>query len=178
MGPLWSGAFSGLFFQNSRLRGPLVLHRLRLLVGDEGSWQLLERVARAYRGQRLSTRSFRVHAEVTAAADLDRFFHGWVHATPREPVARVRWASRQRDDGSWAVELESWMDDGRDGDPLPMLCPLLVRFDSGGQPQLHRLLLTEEVRRGLIEGLPGEPKRLELDPGRTFPGRTVLDRIP
>ena len=177
VGPLWSGVFSGFAFHNSRLRGPLVLHRLRLLMGDEPAWRLLERIARAYRGQRLSTRSFLVHAQATADADLRRFFYGWVYATPPEPVARVSWAPRRREDGTWAIELETRLDSGRDGEPQPMLSPLLLRVEVAGEPRYQRIILTEEVLRGSIEGLPTEPKKLKLDPGRTFPGETVLQRL-
>ncbi len=177
VGPLWSGAHSGLAGPNNLLRGPLVLHRLRLLLGDEATWQLLSRVAQAYRGQRLSTTSFLVHAQATAGSDLRRFFYGWVYATPQEPTLRLGWAPALREDGTWALEFEASLDDGREGDPLPMLSPVLLRMRCDGEDYYQRIVVTEEVRSGSVEGLPCEPDRVKPDPGRTFPGRTAVERL-
>jgi hypothetical protein len=176
VGPVWAGRFSGFAGPNSQLRGPLVLHRLRLLLGEEQTWELFRRFAQAYPGQRISTESFVLHAEGVAGYDLRRFFYGWVLATPQEPTARVTWSASPAADGTWSLRLDGWIDDGRDGDPLPMMAPILVAMRIDGETLVQRVVLTEVERGGLITGLPGEPKGLKLGPGKTFPGRTKLQK--
>ncbi len=173
---MWLDEASGWGAANRATRGPLVLHRLRLLLGDEKARELLRRVADAYRGQALSTRSFIVHAQAVSGLDLRTFFYGWVYATPQEPVARVIWSTEEQADGTVTLSLSGQLDSGRDAAPIPMLSPILLRFEVDGEPAWQRLILTDQEQTLSLQGLPGTPKKLVLDPGHTFPGLVELKR--
>lgn len=174
IGPVWAGPMSSWEWPNDHLRGPLVMHRLRLLLGEEGTRDLLRRVVAAYRGQRLSTLSFMVHAAATAGSDLRRFFYGWIFATPPEPVARVSWAARARQDGSWDLDLAGRIDGG---ERAAILSPVMLTVEAGGESHVRRLLLTEDERTVTVTGFLAEPVGVAIEPGRTFPGTVELSRI-
>lgn len=177
VGPVWLGQASGWGYANRRHRGPLVLHMLRLLLGDAPSRALLTQMATTYAGQRLSSRSFIHRAQALTGQDLRRFFYGWVYATPQEPVAQVAWTTAQEADGTWTLLLTGALDDGiEDADPLPMVAPLLLRMRLDGAPTWQKVLLTELETTTALRGIPHEPKDLKLDPGRAFPGRVEFKR--
>ena len=176
VGSVWLDEASGWGHANRSVRGPLVLHRLRLLIGDDTSRPLLRRVADAYRGQALSTRSFILQAQAVSGLDLRTFFYGWVYATPQEPVAQVRWSTEEHADGTVSLTLSGRLDAGRDAAPIPMLSPVLLRFEVGDEAAWQRLVLNETEQTLVLEGLPAMPKKLVLDPGHTFPGKVELTR--
>jgi len=176
-GAIWLGPLSGAPYENRTLRGPLVLHSLRLLVGDAVVRQVLPRLMLAYGGQGLALRSFLVQIQATAGIDLREFIYGWVFNTPTQPVARLDY--RLSDDGeSWTLSGTGVIDDGRDTDPLlPLPTPMLISFKVGKETYLRRIVLRETSSEIRIEGIPDKPKDVRLDPGGTFPGKIALKRV-
>ncbi len=166
----------GLFGEpNSQLRGPLVMHRLRLLLGEEATWKMMRRVATNYRGQRLTTRSFRLQAQVVATADLDPFFQGWVQHTPRDPIIDIRWRSVEEADGTWTLHLRGRVDAQRTGRLVPIVTPLLVRIRFGKEEAWQRIVLTDMFTDLQIRGIPEEPRKPRVD-DLTWPGRVVMKK--
>jgi hypothetical protein len=177
VGAVWLGEASGWAAANQRYRGPLILHMLRMLIGEDTSRELLRRMTQTYGGQGLTTASFVLQAQRLGGQDLRRFFYGWVYATPQDPVARVTWTSARNEDGTWDLTLQGRIDDGRaNTDPMPILAPLLLRVKVGDQNAWQRLVLTETESTISLRAVPEEPRGLELDPGGVYPGRTELRR--
>ena len=177
VGAIWLGESSGWAVANQQYRAPLVLHLLRLLIGDQNSRKLLLELASTYGGQSLTTASFVLRAQSVSGQDLRRFFYGWVYATPQAPTARVTWSTAQAGDGTWNLTLTGRLDDGRaEADPLPMLAPLLLRMKVGTDTPWQRLILSEVSNSLTLEGIPEEPRGLKLDPSKTFPGKVELKK--
>ncbi len=176
-GAIWLGPLSGAPYGNQFLRGPLVLHSLRLLVGDAVVRQVLPRLMIAYGGQGLALRSFLVQLQATAGMDLREFIYGWVFNTPTQPVASLDY--RLIDEGgSWTLIGTGLVDDGRATEPpLPLPTPLLLSFKVNGETYLRRIVLREAPSEVRIEGSPDKPKDVRLDPGGTFPGKITLKRV-
>jgi aminopeptidase N len=59
-------------------RGALTLHALRLTVGDEAFFALLEGWVADHTGGSVSTEAFRTYAADSTGADLDPLFDGWL----------------------------------------------------------------------------------------------------
>jgi len=174
VGPLWLGERAGVA-ESARLRGPLLMHRLRVLVGDDDVRILVARVMTAYRGQRLSTRSFLMQAESLLGSDLRPFFLGWVYDTPLDPVVRVETNLVAEDDGTWTLEVSGRLD-AQEGRRFRLVAPVTLSMRVDGELLLHSLTVTSRSHTTRIEGLPSIPRRIELDPARTFPGRTSLEK--
>lgn len=176
IGPIWLGGFSGSG-ANAGWRGPLVLYQLRLMLGPDRTRTLMTRIATSYRGQGLSTRSFVLHAQAVAGVDLRAFFYGWVFATPQQPVVFAEWSTHQQADGTWTLAISGHIDAERDGDPLPMLAPLLVRMKVDDQDAWQLVVFTQERGDYTIAGIPAEPKKVGLETS-TFPGKVELTKAP
>jgi hypothetical protein len=183
LGSVWMGASAGTrpmgaFSEpNSQARGPLVLHRLRLLLGDAANQQLIRRLATSYRGQRVSTRSFLIQAQAIAGVDLRSFFYGWVYATPQKPVLKLRWHTEKLDDGTWTLHLGGVIESGREGDPLPFVSPTMVHIRYGKADAWQRIVLTEVPADFTIAGIPEEPRKIDVD-WQTFPGTVEVKKVP
>jgi aminopeptidase N len=62
-------------------RGALVLHALRLKVGDEAFFAILRTYYETYRGGNAATEGFISIAEEIAGMDLEDFFQAWLYET-------------------------------------------------------------------------------------------------
>lgn len=181
IGPVWMGPSAGgrpvgAFSEpNTQARGPLVLHRLRLLMGDAMTRELIRRIATSYRGQSLSTLSFLIQAQAVAGVDLRGFFYGWVYATPQVPTLRLLWQPQAMPDGTWTLHLGGVIDSGREGDPLPFVSPTMVRIKYGKEDAWQRIVLTHEAQDFAIAGIPAEPKSVDVD-WQTFPGKVEIKK--
>eukprot|EP01032_Pedospumella_encystans_P002043 gene2043-2391_t len=60
-------------------RGALTLHALRLTVGDDAFFGLLQAWVAAHRGGTVSTADFLAHAASHTGEDLDELFEGWLN---------------------------------------------------------------------------------------------------
>ena len=71
---------SELFGHNVYDGGALVVHALRLEIGDDAFWELLDRWLTDYAGESAGTDDFTALAEEVAGRDLDAFFDAWLYA--------------------------------------------------------------------------------------------------
>lgn len=174
---VWLDATSGGSWANRTQRGPLVLHMLRMLVGDEVVRSALGRLMVAYGGQGLSLSSFLVQVQAQAGADLRPFVYGWVFNTPTLPEAHVAYRLEETADG-WSLIATGRIDDGLPTTPdVPLPTPLLLSFTVNGESHARRIVLSEVEAEVRIDGIPDKPRDVRLDPAGTFPGRTKVKRV-
>jgi len=174
-GAIWLDSTSGSGVANRAWRGPLILHALRLLVGDEVVHGTLRDLAQA--DTDISLASFLTAVQGLAQRDLRSYVYGWVLNTPSLPTARLRYQLTEAD-GSWTLSGLGHIDSGRRTEPpLPLPTPILLSFRVGEETVVHRLLLSEREASLKIEGLPAKPRDIRLDPGKTFPGRVDVERM-
>jgi len=172
-GAVWLDMGGGSASANRMLRGPLLLHSLRLLVGDEVVAGALRELAQ---GDAYDLAEFLTAVQSRAGVDLRPWAYGWVLNTPSLPEARLTW-SVEEDAGSWTLVGTGVVDGGRETDPkLPLPTPLLLAFTVGEETTLRRVVFTEQPATLRIEGLPAKPRNVRLDPGKTFPGRVKVTR--
>lgn len=176
-GPVWLGGLGGAGYANVSWRGPLILHALRMLVGDEVVRQVLPRLMVAYGGQGLTLSSFLVQLQGIAGIDLRAFIYGWVFNTPMLPEARLEYRIVEDGEG-WTLSGSGAIDDGRGAEPsVPLPTPILLSFKVGRETHVRRLVLSERVTEIRIEGIPDKPKDVRLDPGNSFLGRVSVKRV-
>ena len=60
-------------------KGALVMHELRMLMGEERFWNALKHYTRTHWGQLVETADFQRAMEVSSAMDLGAFFRQWVY---------------------------------------------------------------------------------------------------
>lgn len=174
-GAVWHDASAPSGPSNRWMRGPLVWHSLRLLVGDDVVRRSLRLLMET--DEVLTLERALVAVQDTAGADLRAFVYGWVLNTPPLPVAHLEYRLVEDGDG-WALEGTGWVDDGRGTDrKLPLPTPILLGFRQGKELAVQRLLFSEQPARFRIGGLAERPRSVELDPGNTFPGRVEARRV-
>jgi aminopeptidase N len=64
-------------------KGAIVLHELRLMIGDEAFWAGLRRYTQQHWGRAVNTADFQRAMEVAAGRSLEAFFQEWVYLAPR-----------------------------------------------------------------------------------------------
>ncbi len=174
-GAVWLDETSGAPGANRSQRGPLILHSLRLLVGDPVVRATLRAVAQDVRP--ISLAAFLEAIQGEAHIDLRAFVYGWVLNTPSLPTASLLYQVDRRGD-SWTLSgLGVVRGDRLTEPPLPLPTPLLLAFDVGAETVVHRIVLTEVESALRIDGLPEKPKNVRLDPGKTFPGKVEVSRM-
>jgi len=78
-----------LFGPSVYTRGAMTLHALRLTVGDEHFWEIVQQYYQRYQGGNASTADFIAVAQEVSDVDLTDFFQGWLYtdAIPDLPSA-------------------------------------------------------------------------------------------
>ncbi len=175
-GAVWLGPLAAAASANRMWRGPLILHSLRLLVGDEVVRAVLPRLMQGYGGQGLALSSFLVQIQAVSGIDLRAFMYGWVFNTPAQPEVRLDYRLVQ-EGAAWTLSGTGVIEDGRNTEPpLPLPTPILLSFKVGKETFVRRLVLSETASEIRIEGIPDKPRDVRLDPGKTFPGRVTVSR--
>ncbi len=77
-------------------RGAMTLHQLRLAVGDDDFFKILERWAQKREGDNVTTDEFIAHAEKISGEELDELFETWLF-TPGKPALPATAAARTAD---------------------------------------------------------------------------------
>ncbi len=80
LGPIADPGTDDLFSQAVYVRGAMVLHALRLEVGDDGFFEILRLWVERYGGSAASTADFVAVAEEVSGAELGPFFDDWLTA--------------------------------------------------------------------------------------------------
>lgn len=79
-----------LMFDNSVYqRGGLALHALRLELGDEVFFELLQTYVKMYTNQNVTTDDFTALAETVSGKDLEDFFQRWLYGKPIPPISEL-----------------------------------------------------------------------------------------
>lgn len=138
-----------------RDKGAMVLHMLRLVVGDEAFFRTLRDYAQRFAGRSASLEEFERLAEETSGKPLDYFFGQWVRSTgvPQFSVEYVVYRTQEgfRVSGELKHELEIFR----------MLVP--VHVDTEGPPVTKVVEAAGPSTAFSIETF-GKPLRIEIDP--------------
>ncbi len=98
------------------IRGAMTLHQLRLTVGDDAFFTILERWTRSQRGDHVTTAEFIALAEKISGQELDALFNLWLF-TPGQPMITGAEAQRLAPSGGDAPTVRGQAP-GRFGGPL------------------------------------------------------------
>ncbi len=80
MPPPGNPPLDNLFGPSVYVRGAMTLHALRLTIGDELFWEILQTYYARYQGGNAGTADFIAVAEEVSGQDLTDFFQGWLYA--------------------------------------------------------------------------------------------------
>jgi len=158
-------------------KGAWILHMLRNLMldtrtmSDDRFGRLLRDFYQTYNGRRATTEDFQRLVERHVNAPMDWFFRQWVYGTA-VPTYVFSWRADRRDDGRFVVRIRVRQEDVPDD--FQMVVPLLVELSDSSQA-----FLRVQVRGPLTESqftLPGEPRRIELNPLESVLAETRTER--
>ncbi|MEE9465154.1 MAG: M1 family aminopeptidase, partial [Candidatus Neomarinimicrobiota bacterium] len=91
--PIVTGLYENsaqMFDSHTYLKGELVLHMIRYLLGDELWWQAIRHYARTHAGQAVETNDFRQAIEDATGQPVEWFFEQWVYRAGH-PEYNVAW---------------------------------------------------------------------------------------
>ncbi|MFN8414128.1 MAG: M1 family metallopeptidase [Anaerolineales bacterium] len=88
--PPGAPAGNDLFNSGVYVRGGLTLHALRVKVGDDAFFKIMQTYFAKYEGGNASTEDFISIAEEVSGQDLQDFFQGWLYDKALPPISRVR----------------------------------------------------------------------------------------
>jgi hypothetical protein len=106
----------------------MVVHMLRLRLGDERFRALLARFYRDFAGRRASFRDLQAAAEAVAGVSLAPFFDAWI-TRPGAPALAVASARADQHGGRWTVSAS--IRQVHDGAPYELALPVVVQTDTG-----------------------------------------------
>lgn len=144
-----------LFDRHLYQKGGLVLHMLRRRLGDEDFWTGVKSYLNAHRGGIVETNDLMRALEESSGQSLEKFFDQWVYR-PGHPDLKVK-VSYER--GSLLVDVEQ---NQKGNDVAVFEFPLEVEVIVGGEPSLHRRLISEEKQSLVIK--TARPDFFVLDP--------------
>lgn len=87
--PPGSPAANDLFNGGVYIRGGLTLHALRLEIGDDAFFKILQTYYERYKGGNASTEDFISVAEEISGHDLAEFFQGWLYEESLPPIPQL-----------------------------------------------------------------------------------------
>jgi len=158
-------------------KGAWVLHMLRNLMldyrtmSDDAFDRMLQDFYRTYRGRRATTEDFQRIVERHVNAPMDWFFREWVYGTA-VPTYVFSWRAERRDDGRFLVRIRIRQEDVPAD--FEMDVPLLAELADSSQA-----FIRVQVRGPVTETqftLPGEPRRLQLNPLESVLAETREER--
>jgi aminopeptidase N len=137
-------------------RGALVLHLLRMEIGERAFWEGLRTYTRAGAGRIGTTADLRVAMELAAGRKLGWFFSQWVYGGPEDLIARHR-----EEPGAVVVEIEQ-----RQAEPWRI--PLTVVVETSRERVSRRVELSG--RREVLRFATDAPVlAVTIDPGGHLP---------
>lgn len=156
------------------LKGALVLHMLRGIIGDDDFFASLLHYADLYRFGNASTEDFRDAVESIAGVDLDYFFHQWIYEQGYpEYIYSYNWAPHGQ---GWRLNLD--ISQVQTNSPLFSM-PIQVLVEGTAADTLVTVFNSQAAESYQID-LNFEPNNLVFDPGnwivkRAYQGSTVGD---
>ena len=147
--------YSTSFNSVVRDKGAMVLHMLRLVVGDQSFFRLLREYSQQFAGRAVTVEEFEQLAEEVSGEPLDYFFGQWVRSTgiPSFEIDYVIY--RTREGFKVAGELKHELEIFR--------MPIPVRVETEGPPVTELVETAGPSSPFSIETF-GKPTRIQIDP--------------
>ncbi len=141
-------------------RGPLVLHMLRSLAGNDGFFAILRKFLERGKTGPVTTDDFRRATEAVLQVDMGWFFNQWVRQGGI-PEIRLKYAVERRG----AQYVLAGRAEQADGPAFKKIhIPFVLEMD-GGRRDL-RLLFQDQPVKEFSFDLPGKPKQVTVDPAQ------------
>jgi aminopeptidase N len=138
----------------------MVVHMLRVKLGDEAFISGLRKLWSDHRFERASFADVQAAFQAQTAEDLGPFFHAWLKSTG---APRLRWKSAtQVKDRGGALRLELTLEQAQRGAPLPLEVPVVVTLADGRATSAKVSMSGREARASVP--LEGPAARLDIDP--------------
>lgn len=149
-----------LFDRHLYEKGSLVLHMLRLLLGDDGFFRSIRRYCRENQHRSVTTPDLVDAIRRETGRDLDWFFDQWVNR-PGHPKLKVSW---RWDDGTKTATVRvKQTQDTKDGTPIYRL-PLTIDFSAArGRPKSFAVVVESE-EQAFVFALAEQPVMCRFDP--------------
>ncbi|HXH28976.1 MAG TPA: hypothetical protein VNL37_08020, partial [Candidatus Polarisedimenticolia bacterium] len=141
-------------------RGPLVLHMLHALVGDDVFFTALRTLLGSGEGAPATTAALRAALQASLGRDLGRFFQDWYR---EGGIPELHLASRL-DAVAGGYRLTGRLTQSGTTTPKRLVVPLVLDFPGGRREERRVVLEGEET--GLAIDLQEKPRRILLDPRR------------
>jgi aminopeptidase N len=147
--------YSTSFNSVVRDKGAMVLHMLRLVIGDQNFFRLLKEYSQRFAGQTATVDEFEQLAEEVSGEPLDYFFGQWIRSTgiPSFDVDYVIY--RTQEGFKVAGELKHELEIFR--------MPIPVRVETEGPPVVELVETAGPSSPFSIETF-GKPTRIQIDP--------------
>ncbi len=147
--------YSPEFYSVVRDKGAIVVHMLRLVLGDEAFFRLLTAYGQKFAGRSVTVDDFEALAEETGGKPLGYFFGQWLRSTGVPQFTLEYVVYRTREGFRVAGELK------HDLEIFRMLVPL--RVETEGPPVTKLVEATGPSTAFSIETF-GKPLKIEIDP--------------
>jgi aminopeptidase N len=139
-------------------KGPLVVHMLRTLAGNEKFLEILKKVLLDYRGKAIDTDDFEAVTEAVLGYDMGWFFDQWFRRTGI-PELRFSYDLQPAEGGK--VLLKARLSQLDSSDPKALFVPLSFHF-GGGQRGAKEWRVRNAVET-LQVMLPKRPEKVLID---------------
>ena len=156
----------GAYVAQAYLRGPWVLHMLRVMLrnltkSDDLFVKVLTDFLHRYDGKAATTRDFIDSLTATAPGEWDWFFDQWVYGTAI-PTYAWDWKAEKGEGGRHVLALTVRQENVPDGFRMPVP----VKIDFGGGQEGQAVVLVDEREETFRLPLPARPRDVELNPDR------------
>ncbi len=149
-------------------KGALVLHMLRMRLGDEVFWKGVHAYIQKYKYTCVETDDFRHCLESASGLSLERFFHQWCDR-PGLPRLNVELEWKEADSSSAGGTLHVSVDQTQHIDAanpaFAFTLPLLVK---AGDTSEYRYIDIDTKHAEAAYALPAKPSDVVVDPNITF----------
>lgn len=160
-----------LCFDNNALRGALVLHLLRLELGEKTWRKVLRTYARAYAGKTVTTADFQQVVEKVSGQSYYWFFDQWVYKMG-QPEVEVQTEYNKQNRQLTLIIKQIQKPDSLSEYPQVRFFQGKMMVDLGGKMEAIQLKPLQENRFQF--SLEAEPKWINVNAGSAWPGRFQL----
>jgi aminopeptidase N len=145
-------------------KGALVLHMLRMRLGEETFWKGVRLYIQRYKFKEVETDEFRECLEEASGLDLERFFEQWCRRPGMPRVnAEIEWkATGDGPGGELTVSLAQDQQIDADNPAYALSFPVAIDYEDGSTEWL--VLDTETAKYSGTWTLKAKPKNVDLDP--------------
>ena len=144
-------------------KGALVLHMLRMRLGDEAFFRALHSYIDRYKLKEVETDDFRRELEAASGESLEQFFHQWV-VRPGMPRVNV-WYEWIEEDSALSVRVVQTQRIDADNPAYVLNIPIVLHGVDGGAQTVYLDMAEREVAGHFVLG--ERPERVVMDPDIT-----------